>query len=361
MAAGPIPHWPGRMVCLTGGERVWLAEAGRSVRDDHAVGEDAVLCVHGMAGAATNWTDFMAELAGEFSCAAVDLPGSGFSPPPATPAGYSVPALARTVARVIEDHFPGPAHLVGNSMGGAVALKLAAARPDLLRTLTLISPALPDLVLRSSLVQFPVLALPRIGAMLMRRAGLLSAEHRVAAVARGCFYDPGVIHPDRFAFEVAELRRRDQLGYADAAIVGAARAMTLEYLRPRSRSLWRDAERVRVPVLAIYGSHDKLVHPRGAARAAGAFRAAPDARVLVLPRTGHVAQMEYPGLVADHFREMVRRARGMPERARGLSRERKSPHLGGTGVAPREITAWELVQCRCHRWLSRPPGCRSTR
>ncbi len=43
-----------------------------------------------MSGAATNWTDLMAELAPDFDCAAVDLPGSGFSPPPAKRSGYSV-------------------------------------------------------------------------------------------------------------------------------------------------------------------------------------------------------------------------------------------------------------------------------
>lgn len=305
VAEAPIPHWPGRMVPLTGGERVWLAETGRPARHEDAARDETVLCVHGMAGAATNWTDFMGELAGDLGCAAVDLPGSGFSPPPAAPAGYTIAGLARTVAKVIEEQLPGPVHLVGNSMGGAVAVKLAATRPDLVKTLTLISPALPDRLPHATHVQFPLLALPAIGSILTRRIGLLPAEHRIAAVARSCFYDPSAIHPDRFAIEVAELRRRDGLDYAVATLTSAARAITTEYLRPGRWSLWRDAERIRVPVLAIYGGHDRLVHPRGAARAAKAFRAAPDARVLVLPRTGHVAQMEHPQLVARHFREMV--------------------------------------------------------
>lgn len=307
LTAGPIPHWPGRMVSLTGGERVWLAESGTPVRDN-----GDVLCVHGMAGAATNWTDFMAELAGEFHCVAVDMPGSGFSPPPATAAGYSVPALARTVGKVISEQLREPVHLVGNSLGGAVAVKVAATRPGLVRTLTLISPALPDWQLHPSLVQFPLLALPKVGAILMRRVGTLPAEQRVAAIAGNCFFDPETIPPDRLAIEAAELRRRDTLEYADATLAGAARAITTEYLRPPQWSLWRDAEKVRVPVLALYGSHDKLVHPRGAARAAQAFLNAPDARVVLLPRSGHVAQMEHPALVAGHFREMVGRALGIP-------------------------------------------------
>jgi pimeloyl-ACP methyl ester carboxylesterase len=155
----------------------------------------------------------------------------------------------------------------------------------------------------------------------MRRSGTITAEQRVRGVANACFYDPGKIHPVRFALDAAELRRRDELDYADATTIGAARAITAEYLRPPSSSLWRDAERVAVPVLAIYGSHDRLVNPRGATHAARAFRGAPWARVMVLPRTGHVAQMEHPAEVAGLFREMVDRSRGMPHTPTGLSQE----------------------------------------
>ena len=54
----------------------------------------------------------------------------------------------------------GGVHLIGNSMGGAVAVRVAASRPDLVKTLTLISPALPDRLLRRETVHFPVIALP---------------------------------------------------------------------------------------------------------------------------------------------------------------------------------------------------------
>src|SRR5579859_6226078 len=156
----PVRHWPGRMVDLGGGEQVYLAEPPRPEGDGE---RDLVLCVHGMSGAATNWTDLMAELAPDFDGAAVDLPGSGFSPPPRTSAGYSVSALAGTVIRLIETLDAGPVHLIGNSMGGAVAVRVAARRPDLVRTLTLISPALPDRRPRRSAAHFPVLALPFLG------------------------------------------------------------------------------------------------------------------------------------------------------------------------------------------------------
>jgi pimeloyl-ACP methyl ester carboxylesterase len=305
----PIPHWPGRMLTLSGGEKVWLAgppDSGESARD-------LVLCVHGMSGAATNWTDLMAELAPDFDCAALDLPGSGFSPPPRRGAGYTVSALAATVIRLIETLGRGPVHLIGNSMGGAVAVRVAARRPDLVRTLTLISPALPDRKVRSSVAHFPVLALPFAGEWLVRHySARIPVENRVAGVFATCFYDSARVHPHRFALEVEALRRRDALSYEATSLARAARTLVLETFRPGLFSLWRAARRVTAPSLVLFGSHDRLVHPRLAARAASTFR---DARVAVLPETGHLAQMEWPGLVAVLFREMVNEAR-----ARGAAR-----------------------------------------
>ncbi len=300
----PVPHWPGRTVDLASGEQVWVAETPAAKRE-------LVLCVHGMSGAATNWTDLMAALAPDFDCAALDLPGSGFSPPPKTWSRYSVSAQAGTVIRLIEAlghgtaNHGGPVHLVGNSMGGAVSVRVAARRPDLVRTLTLVSPALPDLKVRRSVLHFPLLALPYVGERLVRQWALrYPVENRVAGVFETCFSDPSRLHPDRFAAEIEALRRRDGLSYEAASLVGAARTLVGETLRPAPLSLWRAAGRVTAPCLVLFGQDDRLVHPRLAARAARDFR---DARVRVLPATGHLAQMERPGLVAALFREMVGR------------------------------------------------------
>jgi pimeloyl-ACP methyl ester carboxylesterase len=296
------------MVSLAAGERVYVAETPPSVPDEknEKKAKELVLCVHGMAGAATNWTDFMGELATDFDCAAVDLPGSGFSPPPAARSGYSITALARTVIRLIETLDRGPVHLVGNSMGGAVSIRVAAARPDLLRTLTLVSPVLPDLLVRRELWGFPLAGLPLIGERMMRRTELVPPENRVADVLATCYYDPGAMHPERFKIDVAEVNRRDELGYNATTLSRAVRTIVAENLRPRRYSLWGAAGRITVPTLVTFGSHDKLVNPRLAARARRTFR---DATVMVLPRTGHVAQMEHPRLVAELFREMVVRTR----------------------------------------------------
>jgi pimeloyl-ACP methyl ester carboxylesterase len=206
----------------------------------------------------------------------------------------------------------GPVHLVGNSLGGAVCVKVAAARPELVRTLSLISPALPDLRPRLDLVRFPVIGLPRVGLRLIRQyQATQPPERRVAAVIATCFSNPGLYPQARFAAEVAELNRRDSLEYAAAALVGSARALTAEFLRRGRHSPWRDAAHVTAPTLVIYGQHDRLVDPRAAGRAAHVF---PDARIVVLPRTGHVAQMERPGLVAAEIGILLESVAAEPTR-----------------------------------------------
>jgi pimeloyl-ACP methyl ester carboxylesterase len=328
-----VPNWPGEFIGLPGGERVFVAStrgarqpeggngvAGELPKSVQEQEKEPVLCVHGMAGAATNWTDLMAELAADFDCAAIDLPGSGWSPPPATMAGYSIAALAATVIRVIEHQGRGPVHLIGNSMGGLVSVRLAASRPDLVRSLTLVSPAMPDPLIRPALARFPMLGLPVVGAWLLRRSDAFPAEARVRGVMSMVFYDPDAVRPERIREAVAEMERRDQLGHASEPLIGAARAITSEYLRPEraAGNAWRLAAAVSCPVLAIYGSHDQLVSPRMAGRAARAFR---DCRVIVLPYTGHVAQMEHPAWVAAEFRELAgaaHRRTGMPAEPAGF-------------------------------------------
>jgi pimeloyl-ACP methyl ester carboxylesterase len=305
----PIARWPGELVRVGTGESELFVRSAPAAED----AEPAVF-VHGLGGSATNWTDLMDLLrrppadgqdGPALRCEAVDLPGFGYSPPPAS-GDYSIDATAAVLSDLIEERGYWPVHLVGNSLGGAVCVRLAARRPDLVRTLTLISPALPDLRPRLIPVRVTLVSTPWLGQRLLSRAQQASPEDRTSMVIRDVYADPGRVHPSRRAEETAEVVRRDALGYADAALLAAARGLVAEYLRPGPRSLWRDAGRVTAPTLVIYGSHDKLVRPAMAARAARAFRGA---RVVLLPRTGHVAMLERPGLVANEMRGLLAAAR----------------------------------------------------
>jgi pimeloyl-ACP methyl ester carboxylesterase len=286
----PIPHWPGRLVS-TGDHEVFVRSAPVPETD-----AEPALFVHGLEGSSRNWTDLIDLLRSRLACEAMDLPGFGDSPP--RPDGrYSITALAQTVIALLGQHGK-PVHLIGNSLGGAVCVKVAATRPELVKTLTLISPALPDSRPRLDLIRFPVMTLPRLGTRLVKQYQVLPPERRVADVITTCYGDPALFQQARFATEVAELTRRDELGHAAAALVGTVRTLTAEFLRKGRHSAWRDAARVTAPTLVIYGSRDRLVDARIAGRAAHQFA---DARVVVLPRTGHVAHMEHPDAVADEI------------------------------------------------------------
>jgi pimeloyl-ACP methyl ester carboxylesterase len=306
----PIPHWPGEFVSL-GGYEVFVRAAPTEsdiTKSYEPVGPEPepALCVHGLEGSSRNWTDLMDLLRPRLACEALDLPGFGNSVP--RPDGsYSIGALAQTVAKLIERRGRGPVHLLGNSLGGAVSLKVAARWPGLVRSLTLISPALPDTHPRLDLIRFPVLSSPGIGGWLLAKVQAFPAERRVADTIATCYYDPSAIAPQRFAIEVAERTHRDALSYANDALIGCARALTAETVRVGPASAWRDAARVSVPVLVIYGTHDKLVSCRMAGRAAKAF---PDGRTVVLPYTGHVAQMEHPEAVAAEVTSLLA---GLPQ------------------------------------------------
>ncbi|WP_055587459.1 alpha/beta fold hydrolase [Peterkaempfera griseoplana] len=260
--------------------------------------------VHGLGGSTRNWADLMAELSDDVDAEAVDLPGFGQSPPP-DDGDLSVSGLTRAVADCLEITGRGPVHLFGNSLGGAVAVRLAALRPDLVRTLTLVSPALPELPPQRSALPTGLLAVPGMPRLLTRLTAGQSVEQRTAALLDLVYGDPGLIPQERRADAVEEYRQRMELPYAMDVLARSARGIVRAYTEWGGQSLWRQAEQVPVPVLLVYGLRDRLVSYRSARRACQAF---PDARLLVLPDAGHVAMMEHPLRVARAFRELVAEA-----------------------------------------------------
>lgn len=245
---------------------------------------------------------------------AVDLPGCGLSPPPPD-RKYTISAYARAVTRLIEQSGRGPVHLFGNSLGGAVCIRLAARRPDLVRTLTLISPALPDLRPRASTLLFPVLVAPALASLLLRRAQLfaahtaaqMAAQTRATSIVGLIRSDPRRGHPRRRAGKTGEPQGTGTLNHTGEVLIRSVGAVMREYFRRGPGSLWHDAGQVDAPVLAIFGSHDALVDHRIARRIGRGFR---NGRAVVLMRTGHVAQLEAPHAVAREVRAFLRECGG---------------------------------------------------
>ncbi|MFI2430818.1 alpha/beta fold hydrolase [Streptomyces sp. NPDC018693] len=264
-------------------------------------GLQPALYVHGLGGSSQNWSALMALLDGAVESEAVDLPGFGDSPPP-DDGDYSVTAHARAVIRYLDAVGRGPVHLFGNSLGGAVSTRVAAVRPDLVRTLTLVSPALPELRVQRTAVPTGLLGVPGAAALFSRLTREWTAEQRVRGVMALCYGDPGRVTPEAFEHAVEELERRLRLPYFWDAMTRSARGLVNAYTLGGQQGLWRQAERVLAPTLLVYGGRDQLVGFRMAQRAARAFR---DSRLLTLPAAGHVAMMEYPDTVATAFRELL--------------------------------------------------------
>ncbi|QES56508.1 alpha/beta hydrolase [Streptomyces venezuelae] len=259
------------------------------------------LFVHGLGGSSQNWSDLMAQLADTVDGEALDLPGFGWSPPPGD-RDYSVTAFARAVIRHLDAAGRGPVHLVGNSLGGAVSTRVAAVRPDLVRTLTLISPALPELRVQKSAVPTALLALPGVAGLFNRLTQGLSAEQRTRGVTGLCYGDPSRVTPEGFRNAVEEMERRMALPYFWEAMTRSSRGIVDAYTLGGQHGLWRQAQRVLAPSLLVYGGRDQLVSYRMAHKAAAAFRGS---RLLCMPEAGHVAMMEYPEAVAAAFRELL--------------------------------------------------------
>lgn len=285
------PPWPGRPVALDG--------SATFVRHTPTTAIDAepALYLHGLGGSSQNWTDLAGLLASRLDGEAIDLPGFGLSEPGPS---YTISAFADRTIRYLDQRRRGAVHLFGNSLGGAVAVRVAASRPDLVRTLTLISPAMPFLDFRRTVQArvLPLLAVPGAERILARALTHLPPEEMARQVLAACVADLTRIGDQRRAEAVEEIRRRYTVAHYPTAYLRTMRGLVAAFVRaylPGANSLWRMARLVSAPTLVVGGTHDRLVDVRVAHRVA---RLIPDCRLLMLAGVGHVAQLEVPRTVA---------------------------------------------------------------
>jgi pimeloyl-ACP methyl ester carboxylesterase len=197
------------------------------------------------------------------------------------------------VIRYLDRSGRGPVHLFGNSMGGVISILIAAQRPDLVRTLTLISPAVPDLRPRR-LGTDPLLAValvPGTAGLIRRRISRYPARSRARAVIELCFADPSRVPPNRLAEATAEIEHRDGLGWSTDALLRSLRGLVRSYFAVGRYGLWARMAAITAPTLVVWGDRDRLVDAALAPRVA---RTVHGAGLLVIDNVGHVAQLEDP-------------------------------------------------------------------
>jgi pimeloyl-ACP methyl ester carboxylesterase len=298
--AAPLAD-PGELPPLDLGQRPWPGEqvssGGVTLHVRMTPGPDdrpPAVYLHGLSGSGTNWTDLAAQLAPHAAGMALDLPGFGRSRPLGSRL-YTASAHADAVLCFLAGQGR-PVHLLGNSLGGAVALRVAARRPELVRSLTLLAPAMPDRrpdPRRLSDPRILLAAVPWLRARVSRRLAEVTPRERVEQMLRLCFGDPSSVPEHRIAEAVTEVGERAVQPWAGEALWGTARGMLRGWFV--GPSLWSVAARVSVPTLVVWGGRDRLMSPRLAARATSTL---PNGRLLALPEVGHIPQIERPVTVA---------------------------------------------------------------
>jgi pimeloyl-ACP methyl ester carboxylesterase len=273
---------PGERPPLVGVRQVRVRDVEISTLTAGA-GPEHVICVHGLGSNKTSFFQTVAALAADHTVHAIDLPGFGSSSKPARGA-YDAPYFAGAVRGLMDALAIERAHLVGNSMGGRVALELALGTPGRVSSLSLLAPALAFLR-RRELVPLVKLLRPELAAIphSLRQA-------RVRAQFWSLFAQPERLDPAAADIACDEFSRTYRSHTARIAFYAAARNIYLDAPHGE-RGLYTRLRDLDLSALFVWGDRDRLI-PAGFSRHVG--EALPDARQVILEDCGHVPQVELP-------------------------------------------------------------------
>ena len=258
-----------------------------------------VLLVHGLGAAKTSFFDTAAALRHEgYRVHAIDLPGFGSSTGPAS-APYSAGWFADTVVDWMDAMGIGRLHLVGNSLGGRVALEVGLRAPERVGGLVLLCPA----------VAFVKRGFHPIVRLLRPELGMLPHQIARPLVVRqlaSLFADPDTLDPIVADIAVDEFRNTYASAGSRLAFLRAARNIYLD--RPFGRGGFYPRLAALAPeALFVWGGGDPLI-PAGFARHVREWL--PGAQQVVLDGCGHVPQIECAERTTALIVEHLRRADG---------------------------------------------------
>lgn len=264
---------------INGVQLYWELSAG--------AGEPAIL-VHGSWGDHLNWTPVVPGLSNSLSVATYDRRGHSRSE--RRPGQGSIRDDVADLAALIEHLFGGPAHVIGNSFGAAIALNLAAQRPELIRSLVAHEPPLFGLLEGEAEVQ-PALA---------------AVRERIAAVVpmlqAGDFAGGARRFVDTIAFGPGAW---DQLPAATRNIfVSNAPTWLDELQEPESMTL--DLDRLSAfsgPAMLSLGGDSPPFFPLVVQRISAAL---PHARKYVFQHAGHVPHLSHPREYVQAVTDFIR-------------------------------------------------------
>ena len=308
--------------------RVHEVEAGKGRISTLSAGngvETAVL-IHGLGGNKTSFFETVSALAPDYTVHAIDLPGFGSSSKFAR-APYDAEWFAGEVISFLDAMGIRSAHLVGNSMGGRVAIEVGLRAPGRVGSLSLLSPSLAWRR-RRALAPIVKLLRPELAAI-----PHTMTAHLVRRQFWGMFGRPDRLHPSVSDVAVEEFLRTYRNHAARVAFSAAARNIYLE--EPHGENgFWTRLAQLEPPAMFVWGDEDPLVPLAFCHHVAQAL---PEARQVVLNECGHVPQVELPedtnAVVHDFIASapVSHRARAIARIERAARRLRETRALNGNG------------------------------
>ena len=270
-----VPADAGRAEVLTveaGGRKISYAGAGAD--------GDVVLLVHGYGGDRNSWLFLQEPLAARYRVYALDLPGHGMSGKDV--GDGSIGVLADAVVAVLDDIGADQAHLVGHSLGGAVALAVTAREPRRVASLTLIAPA-----------GFG----SEINAGYLRGFADAQTRRELKPVLGQLFADEDLV-TRQVVDDLLAYKRLDGVAEALHALLGTL--LDGDVQRAGSAAAVA-ALGGAVPMTVVWGSADRIIP-------AAQAQAVDGAAARLIEGAGHMAHMERPAEVQAAIEETIARA-----------------------------------------------------
>jgi pimeloyl-ACP methyl ester carboxylesterase len=269
-----------------------------------------LVVVHGLGGAAVNFTLLAPLLARRHRVLIPDLPGHGKTEPLERADAFTAYADHVAALAELEGMFPAP--LIGYSMGGVIALRLAVSRPKSVTALALVAAAGIVSVSRRAEIWLAVTGALRPAQIMTRFRGTFARRPRLRWLPFGLW---GAVDPPALAPEGVLGFLEGPSQHTDVGMAG--RALLRDDPRP-------DLDHVRCPVLLLWGSRDRLVPLVDGFEYARRLRAP----IRTLPAAGHLLVGEQPHACAEilvDFLDRIREVEELPldaELVRQLGRER---------------------------------------
>ncbi len=254
-----------------------------------------VLLLHGLGGTRASLFETAAMLSRRYRVHAPDLPGFGSSSKPARGA-YNARWYAENMLAFMDNLGISRAHLVGNSMGGRVAIEMGLTAPERVTALGLLCPAVAWL--RRGFHPIVRLLRPEFGL-------LPHGFHRsmVSAQLWSMFQDRDSIDPAVADLMVDEFRRIYHSAGARYAFLASARNIYLE--APFGRDgFYPRLSKLEPPAMFVWGTHDPLI-PAAFERHVQEWL--PNAEQVTLGACGHVPQVERPEVTNELLRQFFAR------------------------------------------------------